>query len=426
MFMISRRRFSVLFLFLFLFLPFLVEGTPRGTVCLNMIVKNEEAVIGRCLESVKSFIDYWVIVDTGSSDKTIDVIKEALEGIPGEIYERPWVDFEYNRNQALELAKPKADYIFLIDADESLVFNKEFVEPSLTGEDGYYLTVRQIGAVDFLRCSLIKAKLPWRWEGVLHESLVCDSSVQLGVLKGVINLCNANTKTSGRGLDPNKYAKDAALLEQALLKDPYNARYVYYLAQSYAAAGNKGQALKYYVQRSEMPSFDYQETFFSIYLAGKILESFDDFEEALKWYFKAYSFLPTRAEPLLHAAIVYRKLGNPFLGFLLARHALSMPVPSDTCIEYLVYDYDLLIEYANCALLSERWKEGVDACYQLLNNASLPKENIPLVLSNLKIAQEHLSTPRTLISPVHLQSLKKGNLESSSLESNWLQEMKLQ
>ena len=48
----------------------------KKTVCLNMIVKNESKVVERCLDSVKSLIDYWVIVDTGSDDGTQKVIRE--------------------------------------------------------------------------------------------------------------------------------------------------------------------------------------------------------------------------------------------------------------------------------------------------------------------------------------------------------------
>jgi len=80
-------------------------------LCLVMIVKDEEDSIEKCLKSVAPYISYWVIVDTGSSDDTLNVIKKVTEelGIPGELHERPWVNFEVNRTESLELAKGKCD-----------------------------------------------------------------------------------------------------------------------------------------------------------------------------------------------------------------------------------------------------------------------------------------------------------------------------
>ena len=64
-----------LYLFFILFLQ-IAQADTKPKICLNMIVKNEEPVIERCLATVKPHIDYWVIVDTGSSDNTIKKIKE--------------------------------------------------------------------------------------------------------------------------------------------------------------------------------------------------------------------------------------------------------------------------------------------------------------------------------------------------------------
>src|SRR5262245_60818994 len=96
------------------------DGRRAPTVCLNMIAKNEAPVIARCLASARPFIDHWIIVDTGSTDGTQQRVRECLQGIPGELHERPWRDFSHNRNQALELAGGAADYLLFIDADELL------------------------------------------------------------------------------------------------------------------------------------------------------------------------------------------------------------------------------------------------------------------------------------------------------------------
>jgi len=62
------------------------------TISLVMMVKNESAIIRRCLDSVKGVIDYWVICDTGSTDGTKEIRKGVPEGNPGVLHEVPWVD----------------------------------------------------------------------------------------------------------------------------------------------------------------------------------------------------------------------------------------------------------------------------------------------------------------------------------------------
>jgi transposase len=58
-----------------------------------MIVKNEASVIRRCLDSVLAIVSQWVIVDTGLTDGTQDIVREHLRDLPGELHERPWRDF---------------------------------------------------------------------------------------------------------------------------------------------------------------------------------------------------------------------------------------------------------------------------------------------------------------------------------------------
>jgi len=106
-----------LYIFCFISLAFGVsaEEAKKKTICLNMIVKNESKVITRCLESIKPILDYWVILDTGSTDGTQQIIKNFMKDIPGELHEDAFVNFEYSRNKALDFAKGKADYVLFID-----------------------------------------------------------------------------------------------------------------------------------------------------------------------------------------------------------------------------------------------------------------------------------------------------------------------
>ena len=92
-------------------------GPFRLTAC--MMVKDEESNLSRCLQSIQPLIDELIIVDTGSSDKTVEI----AEGFGASVYHHPWTDnFSLHRNQSISYAT--GDWILIIDADEELVFGE--------------------------------------------------------------------------------------------------------------------------------------------------------------------------------------------------------------------------------------------------------------------------------------------------------------
>jgi glycosyltransferase involved in cell wall biosynthesis len=216
-------------------------------ICLSMIVKDEAHVIRRCLESVRPFIDAWVVVDTGSCDGTQELVRAALADLPGELVERPWVDFAHNRNQALELARPRADYLLFIDADETLEAGEGFAMPGLEA-DAYDLEVHY-GGLAYTRRQLVRAALPWRFVGVLHEHLECGAAGPARLLAG---LRTVPRHTGARARDRDTYRRDAEILARALEAEPDNGRYAFYLAQSWRDAGEPEKAVAAYRRRIAM------------------------------------------------------------------------------------------------------------------------------------------------------------------------------
>jgi glycosyltransferase involved in cell wall biosynthesis len=334
-----------------------------------MIVKNESKVIKECLESVKNFIDYWVIVDTGSSDGTQQIIKEFMKDVPGELHEQPWVNFEHNRNRALDLAKNKSDYIFFIDADETLVFDDDFTMPNL--DKDYYHIFIQESSSRYKTVALVNNNLNWKWKGVLHEAIFCNEAKTLATLEKVINISKSNL--GARSQDPKKYEKDAAILEKALLEDPTNSRYVSFLGQSYRNAKKYDLALKAFKKRSTMGGWD-QEVFYSLYNVGVLQEILEKpSQEFIANYCKAYQFRPSRAEPLYRIGHYHNRNKNYILGYLILKFALSIPTPNDTVhVENWIYDFGLLYEYAQSSTNLEKYEEAINAYKKILTNKNVP------------------------------------------------------
>ena len=291
------------------------------TICLNMIVKDEAEVIARCLRSVKNSIDYWVIVDTGSTDNTGAIIDNELKDIPGKLYLAPWKNFAHNRNEALELTKKKKDYLLFIDADEVLTGDL----PENLTEDAYYLPV-EYNNLRYVRGALVRNDGSWRWEGVVHEVMIRDNPVNWAKLDHP----TIKVHTDGaRSKDPDKYLKDANLLKADLEKNPTNARTAYYLSQSLRDAGYYEAAIHAYKYRAIMPGWD-EETWSALYQIGRIKMFLGrDPEEVQGAMLKAYNFRPSRAEPLWQLMKYHMGRNEPALAELFRRKAEVIPFPDD-------------------------------------------------------------------------------------------------
>lgn len=358
----------------------------KKKICLNMIVKNETKVIRRCLASVRPLIDNWVIVDTGSSDGTQSMIKEYMKDIPGELHERPWVNFGHNRNEALQLAKGKADYVLFIDADELLAYDKDFKLPPLD-KDFYYIMTHFAGTV-YARVQLIKDSLNWKWIGVLHEAIESPEATTKEVLLGVIN----DVHTDGaRSQDPDKYKKDIKVLQAGLADEPGNARYVFYLAQSYHDAGDYENSLKYYQNRIEMKGWN-EEIFWSMLQVGLLEQALhrplESFQSSLT---KAFHYRPTRVEPLYHLANYYRTKENYQMGYLIASIAVKVPMTKDLLfVQKWMYDYGAMLELSICSYWIGKYDECSEISLKMLAMPDLPPNVRECVEGNLACANSKL------------------------------------
>lgn len=147
------------------------------TISLCMIVKNEEATIERCLRSVEQIVDEIIIVDTGSTDKTKELVKQFTE----KVFDFEWIDdFSAARNYAF--SKATQEYILWLDADDifldedrqqflelKAVLSRETDAVSMLYHLGHDQHGKLIGQIR--RKRLVKRDKNYQWIGAVHEFL---------------------------------------------------------------------------------------------------------------------------------------------------------------------------------------------------------------------------------------------------------------
>jgi glycosyltransferase involved in cell wall biosynthesis len=362
-----------------------------STICLNMIVRNEAAVITRCLDSVLPHIHSWAIVDTGSTDGTQDLVRRRLAALPGELAERPWTDFGRARTQAIQLAGTRADYLLFMDADDVLVCPPGYAFPALAADA--YALLFQLGADGgghaYRRTCLAATRLPWRFQGVVHEYLDCPRPHRTEWLEGPVIRASAG---GARSADPDKYRKDAQVLEEALQADPHNARYVFYLAQSRRDAGQDEPALAAYLRRAAMGGWD-EEVFVALYQSALLMDRLGRPDGAvIQAYLKAHQARPVRAEALCSLAGFFRVRQEFHLARMFAAQALAIPRPPDALfLDEGVYRWRRLDELAVASYWTGHLGESRDACRRLLAEGFLPAGERNRVEANLRWAEEKLT-----------------------------------
>lgn len=376
------------FVCLFLWVSTALFG--KQTVCLNMIVKDEAHVIERCLDSAKPLIDYWVIVDTGSTDGTQQIIRDYLKDIPGKLYERPWVDFGHNRNEALSFAKGRADYILFLDADDWYQYDDDFTLPNLD-KDAYLIWLGHEN-LSYQRPLLVRDALPWKWVGVLHEFITADCQYSQETLEGVFCI---NGGDGASWSDPEKYKKHAQIFEDALKKEPGNTRYMLYLGQSYNAAGEPEKALKAYEKRIEMGGHD-GEVFMALYQRALLIGKKEGpGQTAINALMRAHNHSPRRPEPIYYLAKTYNILKEYGRAYHLLKEFQKTPWEKDPMINLdWIVNWGIPFELSMSAYYVGEDEESLAICDQLLEMENVPEIYREQVVENRRWPEQRLKQKR--------------------------------
>jgi len=300
-------------------------------ISLAMIVKNEEAALAHCLESVKDLVDEMVIVDTGSTDNTIAIAQE----FGARVYHFQWCDdFSAARNESLKYCK--GDWILVLDADEAIdaldyekiknaclhpyadayrLIHRHYMDTSLS-------TTQDIPVVpnnsDYDEGSHLHfysdskcIRLARMFDGLFYSDSIHETLNQSVISSGkTIKSLDAVIHHFGK-LNQEREAYKVnyyfMLARKAFDKDPTSGQVHFNLLQQALTAKQWDVALKA-VQASEKLALDVHP--FVLCGAGAALQGLDRHEEAISYFDILLSQVPEHAPALLGKGVSYTALGN--------------------------------------------------------------------------------------------------------------------
>ena len=366
------------------------------TVCLVMMVKNESKIIERCLASCVGYVDSYCITDTGSTDNTIEKIKNFMKKhkIPGEVHEEKWVNFGVSRTKTVQNAHKKADYLLLLDADFVMTFKRKDWRDRLKNDpdQAYYLYYD--GRLRYKIMYLVTGHRHWRYRGVTHEFIAPD---EWEGMKAEDNNDVTINHVGDGGCKDNKFARDIFLLEQGIKDEPKNERYFFYLANSYFDINRRFTAKYWYKRRVEAGGW-HEEVYYAMYRYGLCVLEVEGVKAGVQELVKAWEFRPSRLEALYRAVRILRDL-NPKLGYCYAMMAYPacLRFPTDGLfVEADIHNFYFLDELAICAFYAGNFLLSIELNSYLIEKTEHPNKD--QLINNRKFSLKAISLKKFSIS----------------------------
>jgi len=345
------------------------------SACLAMIIKNEGPLLPRLFESVRGFVTEYCVVDTGSTDDTIDMLKSM--DMPGTIFEEPFVDFGTTRNFLLQKCRQttKSDYLLLLDADMILCKSPEWDWAKLDSKVDVY-TLVQISSLEYENVRLIRTDATdIKVVGSTHEYYDVPSHYRQAALpKDLVYIRDVG---DGKCKD-DKFSRDERLLKRELAADNDNPRTVFYLANTLKDQEKFAEAIPYYVKRTQMGGF-FAETDLSYTCLVQCYLGLDDVANAEKYASIAtYERTVPRAEAFYYLSFHLHSQHKYDLAWYYATMAATIPKPSVSRALFIHNDvYNYWIDYEMATLSQHVVPEDHACCmhraFHFLNNGFAPE-----------------------------------------------------
>ena len=307
---------------------------------ITFMVKNSGNVFKDVLKHNLSYADKVTILDTGSTDNTVEIIKSITDERV-RLYEEPFIDFSTSRNRLLNLSEAhfECKYHIMLDdtymiqnGDELRSFLENFKNDKINTLSLYLNSLNTIYSSN----RIIKGGSGIRYKYRIHEILDCKEG-EAGLIPmecgSILDL--SSDYMIERTLDRKQ--KDLLLLFEELEENPNDERILYYLGETYLCIKDYTNAFKYYKERLLYDGF-MEEKYDAMYKLAVIA----DLNLKLPWYIvqqmylDCYNFNPERPESLFMIGYHYK---NNNLAYMFLKQAFEIGIPKNLNMNIKIKQY---------------------------------------------------------------------------------------
>ncbi len=345
-------------------------------VHITFMIKNSGDIFRDVLLENLKIADQVTILDTGSTDNTLDVVNEIMGAEPRiKVYQEPFIDFSTSRNRLMDLAeKNNRKCVFHIMLDDTYVLRnakslREFLN-EIRSNDYPFFSINIKGKdIIYSSTRITRPESKLRYKYKIHEEI--DSHVKESALipteKGYIEDLQSDYMKDRTLKRKNS---DLKLLFEELENNPKDPRIYYYIAETYLCMKDYPNAVKYYYKRADMDGYS-EETYDSMYkkVVLNYLHLDVSWADTLQGYLECYKYDPERPESIFMIGYEYynKKVINLAHIFLKKAFEIGIPINKSMNVKIEQACYNLPKFLINTSYQHKDYKLGMEACRRLLD-----------------------------------------------------------
>lgn len=341
---------------------------------LCIMVKDAGPGFEEVLTENMKHIDKWTILDTGSTDETINIIKKVLVKKPGNLYQEPFINFRDSRNRLLELAGKDCKYLMILD-DTYIIQGKyrEFLSHvrGHVDTDSYNLFI-STDDVHYASNRILKSDRELKYIYKIHEVINPDNNkcYQIPFEVGCVYdkpsdyMCK---RTYNRKLN------DLTILFDEIKENPEDPRAYYYLGETYKELGNYESSLDFYLMRVNKTQPGYIGDKVDALLQAGIIAMFNlkkPFDYAKQLFLGVHELEPLRPDPIYCIGLGYYNISNFEQAYIFLKKAFEIGYQREgqfSVKRNLIFKY-LPYYLTDTSYRMKDYLTGLKCCELYLNN----------------------------------------------------------